>query len=130
MEKTRIEINFDLIGCAIGYDGVSIAAAESVCEFMRNFAAERRHSFVVSRHAASSDSTSFAGAGIPSFNFYRYGEADIHNHHDILFPLYEKTLGPTVGFVRDFVTACDQTDIPFDTVMPEDMAEDVRKYLG
>lgn len=130
MEKTRMEINFDLIGCAIGYDGVSIAAAESVCEFMRNFAAERRHSFVVSRHAASSDSTSFAGAGIPSFNFYRYGEADIHNRHDILFPLYEKTLGPTVEFVRDFVAACDQTEVPFDTVMPEDMAEEVRKYLG
>lgn len=130
MENTKMEVNFDLIGCAIGYDGVSIAAAESVCEFMRNFAAERRHSFVVSRHAASSDSTSFAGAGIPSFNFYRYGEADIHNPHDILFPLFEKTLGPTVEFVRDFVVACDQKEVPFDTVMPEDMAEEVRKYLG
>lgn len=130
MEHAKMEINFDLIGCAIGYDGVSIAAAESVCEFMRNFAAERRHSFVVSRHAASSDSTSFAGAGIPAFNFYRYGEADIHNPHDILFPLFEKTLGPTVEFVRDFVVACDQTEVPFDTVMPEDMAEEVRKYLG
>ena len=130
MEKTKMEINFDLIGCAIGYDGVSIAAAESVCEFMRNFAAERRHSFVVSRHAASSDSTSFASAGIPSFNFYRYGEADIHNSHDTLFPLYEKTLGPTVDFVRDFVAFCDQPEVPFDTVMPEDMAEEVRKYLG
>ena len=130
MEKTRFEVNFDLIGCAIGYDGVSVAAAESVCEFMRNFAAERRHSFVVSRHAASSDSTSFAGAGIPAFNFYRYGEADILNQHDILFPLYEKTLGPTVEFVRDFVVACDQAEVPFDTAMPEDMAEEVRKYLG
>ncbi|MBQ2278782.1 MAG: M20/M25/M40 family metallo-hydrolase [Clostridia bacterium] len=130
MEHAKMEINFDLIGCAIGYDGVSVAAAESVCEFVRNFAAERRHSFVVSRHAASSDSTSFAGAGIPAFNFYRYGEADIHNHHDILFPLFEKTLGPTVEFVRDFVAACYQTEIPFDTAMPEDMAEEVRKYLG
>ncbi len=129
MEKTKFEVNFDLIGCAIGYDGVSIAAAESVCEFMRKFAADRRHSFDVRRHAASSDSTSFADVGIPSFNFYRYGEADIHNRHDILFPLFEKTLGPTVEFVRDFIVECDREVVPFDTVMPEDMAEEVRKYL-
>lgn len=130
MEKTRFEINFDLTGCAIGYDGVSVAAAESVCEYMRGFAAERRHSFDVRRHAASSDSTSFAGAGIVSFNFFRYGEAEIHNRHDVLFPLFEKTLGPTVEFVRDFVIGCDKDEIPFDTVMPEDMAKEVADYLG
>lgn len=129
IEKTKFEVNFDLIGCAIGYDGVSIAAAESVCEFMQKFAADRRHSFEVRRHAASSDSTSFADAGITSFNFYRYGEADIHNRHDVLFPLFEKTLGPTVEFVRDFLIECDKEEVPFDTVMPEDMAEEVRKYM-
>ncbi len=129
MKKTKFEINFDLTGCAIGYDGVSVAAAESVCEFMRKFAEDRRHSFDVRRHAASSDSTSFADVGIPSFNFYRYGEADIHNRHDVLFPLFEKTLGSTVEFVRDFIVECDCDTIPFDTAMPEDMAEEVRKYL-
>lgn len=130
IEKTKFEINFDLTGCAIGYDGVSVAGAESVCEYIRDFAKERRHSFEVRRHAASSDSTSFAGAGIVSFNFYRYGEADIHNRHDVLFPLSEKTLAPTVEFVRDLVLAWDCTEIPFDTSMPDDMAEEVRKYLG
>lgn len=130
IEKTRFEVNFDLTGCAIGYDGVSVAAAESVCEYIRDFAKKRRHSFEVRRHAASSDSTSFAGAGIVSFNFYRYGEADIHNRHDVLFPLFDKTLGPTAEFVRDLVLSCDCAEIPFDTAMPDDMAEEVRKYLG
>lgn len=130
IEKTRFEVNFDLTGCAIGYDGVSVAAAESVCEYIRDFAKKRRHSFEVRRHAASSDSTSFADAGIVSFNFYRYGEADIHNRHDVLFPLFDKTLGPTAEFVRDLVLSCDCAEIPFDTAMPDDMAEEVRKYLG
>lgn len=127
--RTKAEINFDLTGPAIGYDGVSVAAAESVCEYVRGFADGRAHSFVVNKHAASSDSTSFAEAGIPSFNFYRYGQADIHNRFDVLFPLFDKTLDKTTSFVRDFILAIDKPTIPFDTKMPDDMAEEVRKYL-
>ncbi len=131
MEKTRMEVNFDLTGCVIGYDGVSIAAPQSVCDLMKKFADDRRHTFEVRRHAASSDSTSFAEAGIPSFNFYRYGEAEIHNRHDRLFPLSGESMSKTVDFTREFVTWCDGADeFPFTREIDEEMMKEVKKYFG
>jgi len=128
MEKAKMEVNFDLTGPTIGYNGVSVMADESVCEYIRALAKTEKHSFVVNRGVASSDCNCFAAAGVPSFNFYRYGEAELHNRHDVLFPLSAKTLGPTVGFVRTFVKTCDGCDEwPFDTKMPEDLAKELEK---
>ena len=128
MEKTKMEINFDLTGPAVGYNGVSVMADESVCEYIRSLAKAEKHSFVVNRGVASSDCNCFAASGVPSFNFYRYGEAELHNRHDVLFPLSAKTLGPTVAFVRKFVLSCDTSDNwPFDTKMPEDLAKELEK---
>ena len=128
MEKAKMEVNFDLTGPTIGYNGVSIMGDESVCEYVRNLAKEKKHSFVVNRGVASSDCNCFAAVGIPSFNFYRYGEAELHNRHDVLFPLSAKTLGPTVGFVREFVLSCDEAEEwPIDTKMPEDLAKELEK---
>lgn len=128
MEKAKMEVNFDLTGPTIGYDGVSVMANETVCEFVRNFAKEKRHSFVVNRGVASSDCNCFAAVGVPSFNFYRYGEAEIHNLHDVLFPLSEKVLGPTTTFVRDFMIRCDSAEEwLLDTKMPDDLVDELRK---
>ncbi len=131
MANARMEVNFDLTGCVIGYDGVSIAAPQSVCDLMKKFAEDRHHTFEVRRHAASSDSTSFAEAGIPSFNFYRYGEAEIHNCHDQLFPLCGESMAKTTAFAREFVKWCDESDeFPFAREIDEDMMKEVKGYFG
>ncbi|MBQ8370178.1 MAG: M28 family peptidase [Clostridia bacterium] len=131
MEHAKMEVNFDLTGCVLGYDGVSIAAAQSVCDTMNAFARERRHSFEVRRHAASSDSTAFAEAGVPSFSFYRHGEAELHNRYDLLPPLDGRCMARTVNLVREFVQWCDGAEVfPIDPVIPEDMMKEVRAYLG
>ena len=131
MQKAKMEVNFDLTGPTIGYNGASVMADETVCTFLRSFAKEKRHSFVVNRGIASSDCNCFAAAGVPSFNFYRYGEAELHNRHDVLESLDENTLGPTVTFVRDFMVYCDSADVwPFETKMPDDLAEELKKAFS
>jgi len=131
MEKTRMEVNFDLTGCVLGYDGVSIAGPQEVCDLMKKFADDRHHTFEVRRHAASSDSTSFAEADIPSFNFYRYGEAEIHNCHDQLFPLSGESMAKTVDFTKEFVCFCDAAEeFPFPRTIGGEMMEEVKRYLG
>ena len=131
MEKTRMEVNFDLTGCVIGYDGVSVAAPQSTCDIVKKFADDRHHTFEVRRHAASSDSTSFAEAGIPSFNFYRYGEAEIHNLHDQLAPLSGESMAKTTAFTREFVQWCDcAAEFPFAREMDEEMMKEVTGYFG
>jgi len=131
MENARMEVNFDLTGCVIGYDGVSIAAPQSTCDLMKKFADDRHHTFEVRRHVASSDSTSFAEAGIPAFNFYRYGEAEIHNLHDQLPPLSGECMAKTVNFTRDFVQWCDsEPEFPFAREIDDEMMKEVKNYFG
>lgn len=131
MEKARMEVNFDLTGCIVGYDGVSIAGPQELCDLMKKFADDRKHSYDVRRQVASSDSSSFAEMGIPAFNFFRYGEADIHNCHDQLFPLSGESMAKTVNFTREFVAWCDGADeFPFPRHIDDEMMADVRKYMG
>lgn len=131
MEKARMEVNFDLTGCLLGYDGVSIAAPQNVCDLMQQFADERRHAFEVRRQRASTDSNAFAEAGIPAFNFFRYGEAELHNCNDQLFPLSGESMAKTVGFTREFVQWCDSADeFPFAREIGEEMMKDIKAYFG
>ena len=130
IEKTRLEINFDLIGCAIGYNGVSYTAGEEVGDYLRNLSVELRHSLANDCSAAPSDSTNFARENIPSLNFYRYGEGEIHNINDIPGLLDPDSLGVTTDFVRVFAERVANAEkFPFERHLPDAVFNKVCDYL-
>ena len=81
----------------------------------------------------SSDSIPFADSGIPAVNFTRFGAqgaAYIHDRFDTLAFLspeaLEKTARNVLAFAQDMVNA---TAFPVKREIPQNMAEEVEKYL-
>ncbi len=127
MAKAKFNLNFDLVGCAVGYDGAQVMGEDSLVEFVKNLADETHTSFSLVQDIASSDCNIFAGEGVAALNFYRYGEADIHSRNDTMLPITGRAIEKTVRFAELFLRAADKETLPFDTTVPENLLDKLKK---
>ncbi len=127
MKRTKFNLNFDLVGCAVGYDGAQVMGEDSLVEFIKNLADESHTPFSLVQDIASSDCNVFAGEGVAAMNFYRYGEADIHSRNDTMMPITGRAIEKTVRFAEIFLRAADKETLPFETTVPEKLTEKLKR---
>lgn len=133
MKKIVLCINTDVAGPVLGRDSVNVIGEMQAVHMIEALAREVGFSVRVSQSIYSSDSVPFADCGVPGINFMRFGGpgmAYIHNRHDTLQFMSAESLEKTANFVKAFaVRVVNAHTFPIARVVPQNMVEEVNKYL-
>ena len=122
-------INFDMTGCTIGYEHCCVSASEDTLHAIEYIASLNNYPVKTELGTYSSDSTSFASAGVPACTFARLnamGGAQIHNHNDTFERLDPDSFMITLEFVAKYAEQL--ANAPVNPV-PRKFAEAVSKKL-
>lgn len=98
-------INFDMTGVTIGYEKFCCTASEDTLHAVEYLAKLNNYPVKTELGTYSSDSTSFAGAGVPACTFARLnamGGAQIHNNTDTMDRIDPDSFMITLNFVALF----------------------------
>lgn len=98
-------INFDMTGVTLGYEHCCCSTSEDTLHAIEYLAKVNNYPLKTELGTYSSDSTSFATAGVPACTFARLqarGGAQIHNHHDTMEHLDPDSFMITLNFVAPF----------------------------
>jgi len=98
-------INFDMTGVTIGYEKFCCTASEDTLHAVEYLAKLNNYPVKTELGTYSSDSTSFAGAGVPACTFARLnamGGAQIHNNTDTFDRIDPDSFMITLNFVALF----------------------------
>lgn len=105
MENYIFNINFDMTGVTIGYEHCCCSTSEDTLHAIEYEAKLNNYPVKTELGTYSSDSTSFASAGVPAVTFARLaatGGAQIHNHNDVMDRLDPDSFMITLDFVSKF----------------------------
>ncbi len=122
-------INFDMTGCTIGYEHCCVTASEDTLHAIEYIAKLNNYPVGTELGTYSSDSTSFAGAGVPACTFARLnamGGAQIHNHTDDFERIDPDSFMITLEFVALFAEQLANAPV---NPIPRKFAESVAKKL-
>ena len=100
-----LNINFDMTGCTIGYEKCCCSTSEDTLHAIEYLARVNNYPLKTELGTYSSDSTSFATAGVPACTFARLnamGGAQIHNHNDTMEHIDPDSFMITLNFVSLF----------------------------
>ena len=106
LKKIIYNVNFDMLGNTLGQRYFACSACEEVLHAFQFFAKVKGIAFNSKLELASSDSTSFAKAGVPSSTIGKgapRGGAEIHSYHDMIERLDPDTLYRDVNFSLEYV---------------------------
>ena len=98
-------INFDMTGVTLGFEKCCVSASEDTLHAIEYIAKLNNYPVKADLGTYSSDSTSFATAGVPACTFARLaprGGAQIHNHNDTMDHLDPDSFMITANFVALF----------------------------
>lgn len=98
-------INFDMTGVTIGYEKCCCSTSEDTLHAIEYLAKVNNYPLHTELGTYSSDSSSFADAGVPACTFARLnasGGAQIHNHNDTMERLDPDSFMITLNFVAMF----------------------------
>ena len=105
MKNYIFNINFDMTGVTIGYEHCCCSTSEDTLHAIEYQAKLWGYPVKTELGTYSSDSTSFASAGVPAVTFARLnatGGAQIHNHNDTFERLDPDSFMITLNFVAPF----------------------------
>lgn len=105
LENYIFNINFDMTGVTIGYEKCCCSTSEDTMHAIEYVAKLNNYPVKTELGTYSSDSTSFASAGVPACTFARLnapGGAQIHNHNDTMEHLDPDSFMITLNFVSKF----------------------------
>ena len=105
MKNYIFNINFDMTGVTIGYEHCCCSTSEDTLHAIEYQAKIAGYPLKTELGTYSSDSTSFASAGVPAVTFARLnamGGATIHNHNDTFDRLDPESFMITLNFVAPF----------------------------
>lgn len=123
--------NFDMCGTILGHNDIFITGGKDLENFVEQYCREVGYSAQTHVEVHSSDSAPFADHGIPSLGLSRgTNSSDIHNCHDLIFPIGEPPLKRNIEFAQGMIRrVADSVLLPVDTGMPEDMKKALDKYF-
>ena len=105
LENYIFNINFDMTGVTIGYEHCCCSTSEETMHAIEFLAKLNSYPVKMDLGVYSSDSTSFAGAGVPACTFARLqtqGGAQVHNHNDTMDRLDPDSFMITQEFAAKF----------------------------
>lgn len=129
LKDAILNINFDMTGVTLGYEYLCCTASEDVMHAFEYVAKLNGYPLTSKMDIYSSDSTSFAGVGVPSCTFARLnpqGGATIHNRHDTMDHLDPDSFMITLNFV--LLLSGQILNAPVN-VIPRKFSPDIEKKL-
>ncbi|MBQ7223177.1 MAG: Zn-dependent exopeptidase M28 [Erysipelotrichaceae bacterium] len=129
LDKYIFNINFDMTGVTLGYEFVCCSCSEDTLHAIQYVADLENYALSTELGTYSSDSSSFAGAGVPACTFARLnprGGAQIHNHHDNMDHLDPDSFMITINFVAKFADQIANAPV---NPIPRRFAESVQKKM-
>ena len=132
VEKIVLMINADVGGSVLGQNGISVTAAKSFFDWMEYLLDECGFSAMVRHGVMSSDSTSFADAGIPAISFSRggtHGMNVMHTHGDNMSLIGEEALASTARIALEAARRLVNAEhFPVPREFPDNIKEELDKY--
>jgi hypothetical protein len=131
LDDVALMFNIDVAGGSIGRNVIFVSANKSLEDYLRFFAAEHGYRTELRSQIIGSDSTPFAGAGVPAVTFARgknKGIAvghSINDRYEYLSPLELERMG---NFAVSFIERIGNADkIPFARGLSDDLQKEYDK---
>lgn len=133
LDRVVLNINLDMLGSALGRFSVIVAAEEEVVRELKRFAAEYGFGLETKHGLRSSDSNSFADAGVPAISFARYapsGAVQIHTRTDVPQVVSARQLLQDAQFITAVTQwLADAEPYPFARTIPDKIKEELAVYM-
>ena len=129
LEHYIFNINFDMTGVTLGYEFACCSCSEDTKHVIEHLANVEGFPLKTELGVYSSDSTSFAEAGVPACTFARLaprGGAEIHNHHDTMDRLDPDSFMTTLTFTAKLGEQIANAAV---NPIPRKIAEEVTKKM-
>ena len=132
LDKHLFNINVDMTGVLLGFDIAVCSCDEAVSKYVDFLG--KIEGFPISSKVDmySSDSSSFAGNGVPAMTFARLaprGGAEIHSRRDIMNPLDPQKFIDTVEFMAKFSSNLINAKVfPVSRELPKELKEKIEKF--
>ena len=132
LDKTLFNINVDMTGVLLGYEIAVCTCDESISKYIDVLGKIEGFAISSKVDTYSSDSTSFAAAGVPAVTFARLaprGGAEIHSRHDVFEHLDPTKFIKTVEFMAKFSENLINAKVfPVPRALPKELAEKMEKF--
>ena len=132
LKNTLFNINVDMTGTLIGFDIAVCSCEEAVAKYIDILGKIEGFPIKTSVDMYSSDSSSFAVAGVPAVTFARLaprGGAEIHSRRDILDHLDPEKFIKTVEFMAKFSENVINAKVfPVSKEMPKDLEAKIEQF--
>ena len=133
LKKVVLNINLDMIGCAMGKFIACCSAEEKLMHYISYFAAEKGVGISVNQDVYSSDSTPFADKGVPALSFARIAPpntATIHNSYDTVAVMNAAQMQADIDFIAAFTERmANAVYCPVAREIPEKVKDKLDIYL-
>lgn len=134
LENIKLCVNIDMIGSIMGKRIARCTSDLSLVNYVDYYGKMNGYPIEVTQGVYSSDSTPFADNGVPALSFARIthqGTGSIHSCLDLIEHMSERILHEDCMFIKGFVeTMANSFVIPVPREMPDNMKEELDKYLG
>ena len=133
LANTLFNINVDMTGVLLGYEIAVCACDDSISKYIEVLG--KMEGFAISSKVDtySSDSTSFACAGVPAVSFARLaprGGAEIHSRHDIFDHLDPDKFIRTVDFMAKFSESLINAKVfPVPRELPKELQDKINGFM-
>ena len=106
MDKIIFNLNFDMAGVTLGGRYFTCTGSDTILHAMEFFSKVKGFALDTNMGMASSDSSSFAAAGVPAATIGQLpptGGAQIHNYRDDMDRMDPETLGRHIQFSLEYI---------------------------
>jgi len=132
LSKVLFNINVDMTGVLLGYDTAVCSCDDSVAKYIEFLGKIEGFPISTKVDLYSSDSSSFAGSGVPAVTFARLeprGGAQIHSRLDTLNPLDPQKFIDTVEFMVKFSDNIVNAKVfPVVRELPKELVEKLERF--
>ena len=132
LDKILFNINVDMTGVLLGYDTAICSCDDSVAKYIEFLGKIEGFPITTKVDLYPSDSSSFAGGGVPAVTFARLepkGGAEIHSRRDTLNPLDPQKFIDTVEFMAKFSDVVVNAKVfPVVRQLPKELVEKMDKF--
>ena len=132
MKNTLFNINVDMTGTLLGFEIAVCSCEESCAKYIDYLGKIEGFPIKTSVDMYSSDSSSFAVAGVPAVTFARLaprGGAEIHSRRDIIDHLDPDKFIKTVEFMAKFSDAVVNSKVfPVSKELPKELKEKIEMF--
>lgn len=132
LENILFNINVDMTGTLLGYEIAVCSCEDAVAKFIDYLGKIEGFPIKTNVDMYSSDSSSFAGEGIPAVTFARLaprGGAEIHSRKDVIDHLDPEKFIKTVEFMVNFTEKIVNAKVfPVSKVLPKELQEKIEKF--